>query len=128
MEKKIKWIKGKDADFNDLIKYFESEAKIMTNPLFGKQVFKKEETEEDWDNKSSKGPRFKVKICGATSVGINEKENTNNNSICWYCEHYEKDHNIEICKNFSELSYEERLKELRLYFCCHGKGHVATYC
>ena len=32
----LKEKKGKDADFNDLVRYIESEAKIVTNTLFGK--------------------------------------------------------------------------------------------
>ena len=46
----------------------------MTSPLFGKQVFKKKET-EDRDNKSSEMHCSKVQISCATNAGIKEKEN-----------------------------------------------------
>ena len=36
----------KDTYFKDLVKFIELEAKIVTNLLFGKQVFKKEEIKE----------------------------------------------------------------------------------
>ena len=36
---KLKEKERRDADFYDLVKYIESEAKMVTNSLFGKKVF-----------------------------------------------------------------------------------------
>ena len=97
--------------FFHLVEFIEDEARIGTNPQFGRNFFESDPITES-----------KPKVnCNAVQQTKFVK--------CWYCS--ENTHYLDKCEKFRKLNYSQRLSFLRekyLCFKCLSKGHTITQC
>ena len=95
--------------FEDLVGFIETEARIATNPLFGKHLFAFDSSR----NKRNPPPK--------QSVSINALK-------CWKCD---LDHMIDTCPDIETMSHDERLQYVKskgMCFQCLGRFHKASEC
>ena len=113
---KIMEQENRNVDFDDLVKHVKKEAKILSNPLYGRQMF---------TNKTKfENIKFvKNEKCNTTKQDQKRKE-----IRCWYCE---KEHFMTECDKILEMKYNDRLKILKdrgLCFSCLKTGHMMNNC
>ena len=95
--------------FGDVVEFVESEARVATNPLFGRRLFM--ENEKPTEVKKQKPEKVLV-----------------NNIRCWKCE---QPHFLDKCPDLKSMNLEERkkfLKEKGMCFRCLRKGHQIKDC
>ena len=102
----------REPNFNDLVKFIETETIIATDPLYSKEAL--------------------TEVAGTKSSGEESKQKTVRTFVailkCAYCE---KKHDIDKCFAFKALELKDRGKWLlkqRLCFGCYRKGHLVRDC
>ena len=109
-----------DVRFKDLASFIAEEARVLADPLFGRQ---------NPDRKSRDVPRTGETGCGKSSWVM--ATNTNNQSkqrTCWYCE---EEHFLEDCSKLRAKPMKERKDYILKNALCYGcirKGHRVAVC
>ena len=105
---------GRNIEFNDLVDFVEGEARVMANPLFGKQFFPHRKNNQI-ANKSNQVGKVSCNLTNSGKTG----------PTCWYCK---GNHFVEGCGVLVKLSHEEKLNALRklglCFACLRGKHHA----
>ena len=107
--------------FKDLVDFVEREARIITNPLFGRHLFT---VREQPDRRQRGGPAKQYTL--AARVG--QSESASRPGHCLWCE---ARHSLDECARFVSNPIEVKKDFIRnksLCFGCLSPGHVARSC
>ena len=109
-----------DVRFKDLTSFVAEEARLLSDPLFGRQ---------NPDRTTKDAPKTGGAGCGKSSRVM--ATNTNNQSkqrTCWYCE---EEHFLEDCSKLRAKPMKERKDYILKNALCYGclrKGHRVAVC
>ena len=110
---KITETESRSVNFNDIVVFIDEEARVQSNPLFGRQLFlKSRDPKED--------PLKRKERVNATI----EKRDLE----CWHCK---GNHILDNCDVLKQFSYKDRIEELsklKVCFSCLRKNHISKNC
>ena len=117
---KINEFSRRKVMFEDLVQFIEDEARIASNPVFGRRHFMNDQFKNDRFKKENNHFRRKE---ASTFNAVNQKS-----VKCWHCQ---GNHYIDKCENLKQLQRAEILeivKGMNLCFRCLGYGHRSAAC
>ena len=113
---------GRCVVFDDLARFVESEVRVVSDPLFGKQVVN-QSTMKSFNQTKADGKPHNKSSCLATNVAYNPRE-----YACWHCD---GKHLLEDCSILQKQDSDEKRKivmQHSLCFGCLSKGHRVAEC
>ena len=113
--------KNRIVTFKDLVDFVEREARIVTNPLFGRHLFSSEGSQSD-KHRSGPGKRYTL----AANVG--QAGHSGQSTDCLWCK---AGHPLEECNQFVRNPMEVKREFIRNNLLCFGcliSGHLAKDC
>ena len=128
----IMHVKGREINFDDLVKFIEREARIMKNPYFGKQSFGSQENTRQPESRNRNAREDNSKPGYRNEFSSRDRQ-LNVNSIktglsCWFCGGA---HLLDDCEEVGKMSHDDKLeaiKKLNLCFSCLRGGHTSRCC
>ena len=127
----------KQASFRDFVEFMEAEARILTNPVYGRHVLsaqgrkdtrlqaKTEQRDQPHLRRETKNQEHRPK---PERKGQAYASNLKEPAKCSFCD---RAHDLETCKAFEAKSEEEKSQYVRkngLCFGCLQKGHMSNSC
>ena len=109
------------TDFTDLVEFVEKEARIASNPTYGRHVLNPKTA------KPVKEQRTNKPVTGRSLVGKVNTARTEQDS-CLFCQ---ERHETDSCPKLEAKTHEEKTDFVRskgLCFSCMKKGHMASLC
>ena len=114
---------NRSVTFEDLVNFIEREARVLSNPLFGRHLFHKEK-----QLNRNKGTERCNAVIGQVPSRSNQLGHNKGQVSCWYCQ---ETHFLNECERLKEEPYDDRVIFIRnkgLCFSCLRSGHRSKDC
>ena len=112
------------VDFSQLVKFVNTEAKALNQPMFG--MIKDEVKDKQKDLKKDMKPYYKKNLVTKTNLVENSE---NEMKMCYCCK--KSNHYIDNCYFFKDQTYDNKIEILKknlLCFSCLKPGHSSRAC